>query len=68
MSLVPQDWGLGVLFVKILYAGTLTGPDWHFKRVLEQVLLSYLLQLFILHSVVQIQFFTYTVWCSIFFI
>ena len=35
-----QDWGLGVLFVKILYAGTLTGPDWHFKRVLEQVITS----------------------------
>ena len=26
--------------MKILYAGTLTGPDWHFKRVLEQVITS----------------------------
>ena len=38
VHLLWQDWGLGVLFVKILYAGTLTGPDWHFKRVLEQVI------------------------------
>lgn len=45
VHLLWQDWGLGVLFVKILYAGTLTGPDWHFKRVLEQVFQAGVMQM-----------------------
>jgi len=43
--LLWQDWCLGILFTKIVYAATLTGPDWALKRVLEQVFQAGIMQM-----------------------